>query len=81
MLFTSISFLYYFLPIVLAIYFIVPKKAKNFILFVASMFFYFYGEPKYIFLMLIEILVAYVGAILIDKYKKKSILILEEWAG
>ena len=76
MLFTSISFLYYFLPIVLAIYFIVPKKAKNFILFVASMFFYFYGEPKYIFLMLIEILVAYVGAILIDKYKKKSILIL-----
>lgn len=76
MLFTSISFLYYFLPIVLAIYFIVPKKAKNFILFVASMFFYFYGEPKYIFLMLIEILVAYVGAILIDKYKKKRILIL-----
>ena len=74
MLFTSISFLYYFLPIVLIVYFIVPKKAKNFVLFIASMAFYFYGEPKYIFLILAEILIAYVGAILIDKYKKKSIL-------
>ena len=74
MLFTSISFLYYFLPIVLIAYFIVPKKAKNFVLFIASMAFYFYGEPKYIFLMLAEIFIAYVGAILIDKYKKKSIL-------
>lgn len=75
MLFTSISFLYYFLPIVLILYFIVPKKAKNFILFIASMAFYFYGEPKYIFLMLAEILIAYIGAIFIDKYKNKSILI------
>ena len=75
MLFTSISFLFYFLPIVLILYFIVPKKAKNFILFIASMAFYFYGEPKYIFLMLAEILIAYIGAIFIDKYKNKSILI------
>ena len=74
MLFTSISFLYYFLPIVLIAYFIVPKKVKNFVLFIASMAFYFYGEPKYIFLMLAEIFIAYVGAILIDKYKKKSVL-------
>ena len=74
MLFTSISFLYYFLPIVLIAYFIVPKKAKNFVLFIASMVFYFYGEPKYIFLMLAEIFIAYIGAILIAKYKKKSIL-------
>jgi len=52
MLFTSISFLYYFLPIVIVFYFIVPKKVKNIVLFIASMIFYFYGEPKYIFLML-----------------------------
>ncbi len=75
MLFTSISFLYYFLPVVLILYFIVPKKMKNFVLFIASMVFYFYGEPKYIFLMLAEILIAYIGAILIAKYKKKSLLI------
>ena len=76
MLFTSISFLYYFLPLVLIIYFIVPKKYKNLILFIFSLIFYFYGEPKYIFLMILEILIAYIGAILIDKYKSKKILIL-----
>lgn len=75
MLFTSISFLYYFLPIVIAMYFILPKKARNVVLFAASFFFYFYGEPKYIILMLLEILVAYIGAILIDKYKSKGIFI------
>ena len=76
MLFTSISFLYYFLPIVLIIYFIAPKKYKNLILFIFSLIFYFYGEPKYILLMILEILIAYIGAILIDKYKSKKILIL-----
>lgn len=67
MLFSSISFLYYFLPIVLIAYFLTPKKFKNFVLFVASMFFYFYGEPKYIILMLATIFVAYISALLIDK--------------
>ena len=76
MLFTSISFLYYFLPLVLIVYFIVPKKYKNLILFIFSLIFYFYGEPKYIFLMILEILIAYIGAILIDKYKSKKILII-----
>ncbi len=71
MLFNSIIFLYYFLPIVLILYFILPKKGKNLVLFISSLCFYFYGEPKYVFLMLIEILIAYIGAILIDKYKSK----------
>ena len=47
---------------------------RNMVLLIASIVFYFYGEPRYIFLMLVEILVAYIGAILIDKYKKKSLL-------
>ena len=75
MLFTSISFLYYFLPIVLIIYFIMPNKYRNFLLFVSSMFFYFYGEPKYIILMLLEILIAYFGAIIIDKTKNKTVFV------
>lgn len=75
MLFTSISFLYYFLPIAIALYFITPKKMQNVILFIASMSFYFFGEPKYVFLMLAEILIAYIGAILIDKYKKKYLFV------
>ena len=76
MLFTNISFIYYFLPIVIIAYFIVPKKLKNVVLLLASMIFYFYGEPKYTFLMIAEILVAYVGGILIGKNKNKSILIV-----
>ena len=72
MLFTSISFLYYFLPALIIIYFITPKKYKNVILLIASLVFYFYGEPKYVFLMIAEIVIAYTGAILIDKYKNQS---------
>ena len=72
MLFTSISFLYYFLPTLIIIYFITPKKYKNIILLIASLLFYLYGEPKYVFLMIAEIIIAYIGAILIDKYKNQS---------
>ena len=76
MLFNSISFLYYFLPVVLIIYFLVPKKCKNIVLLISSILFYFYGEPKYVFLMFLEILIAYFGALLIDKYKSKGIFIV-----
>ena len=76
MLFTSISFIYYFLPIVIISYVIAPKKFKNAVICISSLIFYFYGEPKYIILMLAEILIAYIIAILIDKNKNKSILIL-----
>ena len=75
MLFTSISFLYYFLPTLIIIYFITPKKYKNIILLIASLLFYFYGEPKYIILMIIEIILAYFEARLIEKYKSKEIFI------
>ena len=74
MLFTSISFLYYFLPVVLLSYFLVPRKLKNTVLLLASMLFYFYGEPKYLFLMWLEIGVAYGGAILLDKNRSKALL-------
>ena len=70
MLFTSISFIYYFLPLVLLFYSIVPKKYKNLVLLIFSFIFYFYGEAKYVFLMFFEILISYFGAILIDKHKK-----------
>ena len=75
MLFTSISFLYYFLPALIIIYFITPKKYKNLLLLISSLLFYLYGEPKYIILMIIEIVLAYFEARLIEKYKSKEILI------
>ena len=76
MVFSSITFLFYFLPIVLGIYYIVPNKMKNIVLLLASLFFYAYGEPKYIIVMIASIISAYIFGILIDKYKKHSKLFL-----
>ena len=76
MVFSSITFLFYFLPIVLGIYYIVPNKFKNIVLLLASIFFYFYGEPKYVLIMLLSIVCTYLFGILIDKYKKHSKLFL-----
>ena len=70
MLFSSITFLFYFLPILLIIYFIVPKKFKNLVLFIFSLFFYFYGEPKYGFLLLLSCINNYIMGSLIDKHRK-----------
>ena len=74
MLFSSITFIYYFLPIVLGIYFIVPKKAKNIVLLLASFIFYFWGEPKYSVLMFAMTFIGYLGGYLLDRYRgtKKS---------
>lgn len=69
MLFSSIGFLYYFLPAVLVLYFLVPFKFKNFVLLAASLFFYFYGEPVYVVLMVISSLSAYIHGLLIDKLR------------
>ncbi len=69
MVFASIPFLYYFLPLVLILYFAVPKVLKNPILLMSSLFFYAWGEPKYVFLMLATILVNYVLGLLIEKFR------------
>lgn len=69
MVFSSISFLYLFLPIVLIAYFITPNKFRNYILLISSMFFYFCGEPKYIVLFIVSILMNYIHGILIEKYR------------
>ena len=76
MLFSSITFLYYFLPIVLTLYLIVPSKYKNKVLLTFSLLFYFYGEPKYIIILLLSCFINYLAGRLIDKYRKKSKLIL-----
>lgn len=76
MLFSSITFLYYFLPVLLIVYFIVPSKYKNLVLLIFSLFFYFYGEPKYIIVLLLSCLINYIAGRLIEKYNSKSRLIL-----
>lgn len=61
MLFSSITFLYYFLPLTLFVYYLVPTKAKNGILFLASFIFYLWGEPKYSILLLASVGIGYLG--------------------
>ena len=76
MIFSSIYFIYYFLIIFLILYFITPKKFKNYTLLLGSLFFYFYGDSKYIVLLLISSLVNYILGRLISKKNKKLFLII-----
>ena len=70
MLFSSITFLFIFLPVTLALYFIVPHKFRNIIMLIASLIFYAWGEPVYIILMLLSILLNYVCGL--DIYHKEG---------
>lgn len=70
MIFSSIPFLYYFLPAVLLLYFVVPRKGKNAVLLLASLVFYAWGELRYTLLMLVMITQGYVFGRLID-YKRR----------
>jgi len=72
MLFSSIPFLYYFLPAVLIVYFLVPKCLKNAVLLLSSLFFYYWGEPKYVKLMVFSILMGYVLGLLIGCFREKK---------
>ncbi len=76
MLFSSTTFLFLFLPIVCALYLLVRRELKDYVLLLASIFFYAWGEPRYVAVMLLTIIINYVGAILISKYKYKKILLL-----
>ncbi len=72
MLFSSITFLYFFLPMVLLLHAFVPDKGKNLVLLFMSILFYAWGEPVYVFLMLLQILISYMLTWLMDKYNKSA---------
>ena len=73
MLFSSIPFLYYFLPAVLVLYAIAPRVLKNTVLLLASLIFYAWGEPRYVFVMLISVALGYLFGILIERFREKRI--------
>lgn len=76
MLFSSISFLYYFLPCVLVLYFLVPRHFKNIILLISSLIFYAWGEPRLVLLMSATIVIGYVLGILMERDAKRKKLYL-----
>ena len=69
MLFSSITFLYYFLPLVLALYFVVPFRLKNVVLLAFSLLFYAWGEPVYVLLMAATIVSQWFFGLLIDRFR------------
>jgi alginate O-acetyltransferase complex protein AlgI len=72
MVFSSVTFLFYFLPAVLAIYYIAPRKLKNLVMFLASMCFYAWGEIRFVPIMLIQSLIDYFCAKGIDHTQDKK---------
>lgn len=73
MLFSSITFLYCFLPCVLLVYFVVPDRMKNTFLLLASLFFYGWGEPKYLIFMLASVTQSYAAALLVERFRGTKI--------
>ena len=72
MLFSSIPFLYYFLPAVIIAYFLVPRVLKNAVLLISSLVFYAWGEPKYVVLMVSSILLFFLCGLAIGKAQSKQ---------
>lgn len=73
MLFSSITFLYCFLPCVLLVYFVVPDRLKNFTLLATSLIFYGWGEPKYLVFMLLSVTQSYIAALLVERFRGKKL--------
>lgn len=73
MLFSSLTFLFGFLPLLIFFYFLSKnRKIRNIVLLIFSLLFYAWGEPKYILLMLLTVFIAYIGGIFIDKYEREK---------
>ena len=80
MLFSSIPFLYTFLPCVLIVYFLVPGCLKNTVLLLSSLFFYAWGEPRFVVFMVIAIIQGYVFGLLVETYRGRPQAKLCLWA-
>ena len=71
MLFSSIPFLYYFLPCVILLYLIAPRFLKNTVLLLSSLVFYAWGEPRYVIWMILSISLGYIFGLLIERFREK----------
>lgn len=72
MVFSSVIFLLYFLPVTLGIYFIVKKELRNVVLLLASLFFYAWGEPKFVVILILSIFINYLAGIGIHAFREKG---------
>ncbi len=72
MVFSSLLFLFRFLPIVMILYFILPRKFRNALLFISSLIFYAWGEPVYVTLMIFSTVVDYTHGVLVNRFKNQG---------
>jgi len=72
MVFSGLTFLLLFLPLVLLVYFSVPQKFKNTVLFIFSLIFYAWGEPVYVILMVFSTVLDYTCGRIVEKYRGTS---------
>lgn len=72
LLFSSIPFLYYFLPVVLLLYYLAPYKLKNTVILISSLAFYAFGEPRFVLIMILNILLGYIFGILIEAFHQRK---------
>lgn len=76
MLFSSLTFLFLFLPLTVGLYYLCPRKLRNAFLLLVSIIFYAWGEPRYLFVMLATILINYCGTLLLYRFPKYKKLLL-----
>ncbi|WP_295580987.1 MBOAT family protein [uncultured Oscillibacter sp.] len=69
MIFSSLTFLFAYLPVTLALYFLTPLRWRNWVLLLVSLFFYGWGEPVYVSIMVLSILIDYTHGMLVEKYR------------
>lgn len=72
MVFSSLTFLFGYLPLTLAIYFITPLRRRNFVLLLVSLFFYGWGEPVYVGVMFLSIFIDYTHGLLVEKFRSRD---------
>ncbi|MDE5965583.1 MAG: MBOAT family protein [Lachnospiraceae bacterium] len=80
MVFSSLLFLFRFLPLVLLVYFLAPGRVRNFILFIFSLIFYAWGEPYYVVLILLSTVIDYTAGRLVDKFLSQENRKKAKWA-
>lgn len=74
MVFSSLTFMFVFLPIVLLLYYVAPKKLKNLFILISGIIFYAWGEPIYVLIMIASTMIDYTAGLLIDKFNNKTVI-------
>ena len=71
MVFSGLTFMLAFLPIILILYYILPKKGKNIVILISGLLFYSWGEPLYVLVMILSTFIDYTAGRIMDKYDDK----------